>query len=168
MISIRSATDSDAPALTDIYNHYVVNTHITFDLEPVDVANRLQWMAQYKKECKNERHQLLVAELEGKVIGYACSGSLRTKPAYQRSVETTIYLEHSAGGRGFGKKLYGELLNRLAATDVHRCYGVIALPNEGSVRLHESLGFKPVGQLHEVGYKFDQYWDTLWLEKALK
>ena len=163
-ISIRMPTAADAGTLADIYNHYVINTHITFDIDPVSVENRLEWMAGYNN---SNRYRLLIAESNGIVLGYASSSRFRVKPAYDNSVETTIYLDPGAAGSGLGALLYGALLESLAAAGVHRCYGVIALPNPASIRLHSRFGFTEAGRLTEVGYKFDQYWDTLWMEKRL-
>ena len=98
---------------------------------------------------------------------FRSSSRFRVKPAYNNSVETTIYLNPDATGKGIGRRLYAALLDELTSTSVHRCYGVIALPNDASVRLHKQLGFTEAGHLTEVGYKFDRYWDTLWLEKRL-
>lgn len=163
-LTIRNADASDAAALARIYNHYVLNTHITFDLEPVSVDNRLEWMQQFDN---GGLHRLFVAEVAGKVVGYTSSSSFRPKPAYYRSVETTIYLAEDCAGNGYGEQLYGHLMSALRETEAKRCYGIIALPNDGSIRLHEKLGFKKVGHLSEVGFKFDQYWDTAWMEKSL-
>ena len=162
--NIREATPDDAGALADLYNYYVANTHVTFDLEPVSAESRESWIADYNQ---SDHYRLFVGVLDNKVVGYASSSRFRPKPAYYRSVETTIYLAPDRGGHGFGSALYGHLLDSLTATDVHRCYGIIALPNDASVALHQRLGFKPVGQLSEVGYKFDRFWDTLWTEKIM-
>ncbi len=99
--------------------------------------------------------------------GNSSSSSFRPKPAYYRSVETTIYLAEDYAGNGYGQQLYDHLISVLKETEAKRCYGIIALPNDGSIRLHEKLGFKKVGHLSEVGFKFDQYWDTAWMEKSL-
>ncbi len=162
-IIIRTANSTDIPAITRIYNHYVRETHITFDLTEKTETDRAAWLEQF---TGNQRHQLIVGEVDGSVIGYACSGTFRTKPAYDRSVETTIYLDHTAGGKGYGLALYQHLIDSLSQTDVHRCYGVIALPNDASVALHRRLGFVEKGRLTEVGFKFDRYWDTLWMERS--
>ena len=83
-------------------------------------------------------------------------------------METTIYLDPGAVGKGIGRALYGELIDMLLADErVHRAYGGVALPNAASAALHESLGFRRVGTYHEVGYKFDKYWDVAWYEKDL-
>lgn len=161
-MNVREATATDLPALCEIYNHYVKNTHVTFDMTPVTTRQRAGWLAHYNQRS---RHRLFVGEAWGEVVGYACSSQFRPRPAYDQSVETTIYLAPDAMGQGYGRMLYSHLLDSLEDTDVHRCYGIIALPNEASVRLHKSLGFAEVGHFHEVGYKFNQYWDTLWLER---
>jgi phosphinothricin acetyltransferase len=161
-ISIRNAVEADIESLTQIYNHYVVNTHITFDLEPVSIENRLEWFSHYNQ---NDVHRLLVAETDQRVLGYTSSSQFRVKPAYSNSVETTIYIDPDATGRSVGRKLYSALLDALTETSVHRCYGVIALPNDESIALHRQLGFEEAGRFSEVGFKFDRYWDTLWLEK---
>lgn len=160
---IREANREDAPAIAEIYNHYVRETHITFDLEPVTVQNRIDWLSGYNQ---NVRHRLFVGEVDGAIIGYTCSSQFRHKPAYDKSVETTIYLDHRATGKGYGRLLYAHLFDTLAQTDVHRYYGIIALPNQASVELHQHFGFQERGVLTEVGYKFDRYWDTLWMEKT--
>lgn len=162
-LNIREAVPDDIRALVNIYNHYVLETHVTFDLDPVDVDARLSWLKQYNR---NPRHRLFVGISNNEVIGYASSSQFRIKPAYDLSVETTIYLSPEAQGNGFGAQLYEHLLRSLDATDVHRCYGIIALPNDASVALHARFGFVEAGKLTEVGYKFEQYWDTLWMERT--
>jgi phosphinothricin acetyltransferase len=101
------------------------------------------------------------------VIGYACSSQFRTKPAYETSVETSIYLAPDAVGRGAGSRLYEYLFKALEDEDVHRAYAGIALPNPASIGLHERFGFKRVGHFTEQGRKFGRYWDVAWYEKSL-
>lgn len=165
MTEIRETTLDDLESLREIYNHYVLNTHITFDLTSVDAENRANWFLQFNH---NPRHRLFTATANGDIVGYASSSQFRLKAAYDGSVETTIYLHPEYTGSGTGKLLYQHLLNELKKGQcVHRCYGVIALPNEASIGLHRSLGFTDAGRLSEVGFKFDQYWDTFWMELAL-
>lgn len=163
-LRIRDAIQDDLPAIVAIYNHYVVHTAATFDLTPVRVDERQAWFAQFAPDT---RHRLLVATGPADdLLGYAYSGPLRPRAAYDRSVETSIYLRPDAIGRGLGSRLYGALLDGLAYTDVHRCYGVITFPNPDSMRLHERLGFREVGRLTECGHKFDKWWDVVWMERA--
>jgi phosphinothricin acetyltransferase len=162
--AIRPATVADLAAITEIYNHYVVNTAITFDLEPFEVEDRREWFEHYSDVGP---HRVLVAEHEGKVVGYATSGGFRDKPAYAPSVEVTIYLATDAGGRGIGRALYTRLFDEIGGEDLHRAYAAIALPNDASIGLHRSLGFVEVGTMTEVGRKFDQWWDVLWMQRPL-
>lgn len=165
-LDIRPATEEDVQQLTDIYNHYVENTAITFDLERWSVEQRTKWFQQFTHaQDKQAIHRCYVAvDTKDQVLGYAGSGTFRPKAAYNSSVETTIYLAPAAIGKGVGKRLYQHLFTALRATPVHRAYAVISLPNEASMQLHTSLGFEIVGKMTEVGYKFDQYWDTAYLE----
>lgn len=161
---IRAAVADDLPGLVDIYNHYVATTHYTFDVEPFTVERRRPWFAQFQ----GGRYRCLVATEGDRVAGYAASMPLKDKPAYQTSVEVSIYLAADRGGRGLGTALYQALFDGLAAQDVHRAYGLIAQPNPESMALHARFGFEPVAHLHEVGRKFGRYWDVVWVEKKLE
>lgn len=162
---MRHARDSDLEALTEIYNHYVVHSPATFDLEPFKPDQRREWFGHYRE---GTRHQLVVAEDGGQLLGYATSSRFRPKPAYETTVETTVYNHPDAGGRGVGSLLYAELFERLAAHDVWRAVAGIVPPNEPSVRLHLKFGFREVGRFTELGRKFGRYWDVVWYEKALR
>jgi phosphinothricin acetyltransferase len=112
-------------------------------------------------------YPVLVARDSDRVVGAAWAGPWRDKQAYARSVETTIVLDPTSTGRGIGSHLYRELIGLLRDLGFHRCYGVVALPNEGSVALHHKLGFSEVGVLDEAGYKDDSFVSTLLLELKL-
>jgi phosphinothricin acetyltransferase len=162
---IRPAAPDDLPELVRIYNHYVVETPITFDTTPFDVDGRRPWFDGFSGTGP---HRLWVAEEGGAVRGYASSSPFRSKPAYASTVETTIYLDASALGRGIGRKLYSHLLEGLRAEpDLHRAVAGITMPNPASVALHEELGFQIVGTFRQVGFKQDRYWDVRWYEKSL-
>ena len=163
--AIRPGRESDLPGLTELYNHYVRETPITFDIEPFSVEQRLAWFRGFGGAG---RHRLLVAEQGGSVVGFASSRRFRDKAAYDRSVETTVYLAPGAVGAGLGTRLYRALFAELAAEDAHRALAGITLPNPASLALHRSFGFEPVGVFHQVGYKFGRYWDVQWLEKPLR
>ena len=162
--TLRAGTEADLPALTGIYNHFVEHTVATFDIEPFTVDARRPWLGHY---AATGPHRLLVAELDGRVVGYATSGPFRLKPAYGRTVETTIYLDPSTTGRGLGSLLYGELLDLVTAEGMHRAYAGVALPNDASEALHRRLGFRDVGTFTEVGWKQDRWVDVRWYERAL-
>lgn len=164
MTEVRYAVASDLPALTEIYNHYVVNTAVTFDIEPFTVDQRQEWFAHYRDTGP---HQLLVAATGDEVVGYATSSRFRTKPAYDTSVEVTVYLDPGATGGGIGSALYGRLFAELSGQQLHRAYAAIAIPNEPSVALHRKFGFTETGTMTEVGRKFGKWWDVLWMECAI-
>ena len=159
---IRSARAVDLADLVMIYNHYVTTSHVTFDTEPFAVEARRAWFESFSESGP---HRLLVAEVDSRLAGYATSKEFRAKTAYRTSVETTIYLDPDNTGRGIGHALYAALIALMEADPgVHRAYAGIALPNDGSIRLHERLGFKNIGTFHEVGWKFGKYWDVCWFE----
>ncbi len=162
--AVRPAAEEDLKKLNDIYNHYVLETHFTFDIEPMTMERRREWFSHY---ASTGRYRLMVAVAGSSVVGFACSSRLRTKPAYETSVETTIYLAPEAVGHGVGSQLYDELFKSLRGEDVHRAYAGIALPNQASIALHERFGFKRVAHFTEQGRKFDRYWDVGWYEKQL-
>jgi phosphinothricin acetyltransferase len=161
---LRHAERRDLARITEIYNHYVETTPITFDVKTYAEAEREPWLAQF---ASHGRHQLFVAERDGRVIGYAGSLPFRPKAAYETSVELTIYVAAEARARGVGPLLYGALFAALRGEDVHRLLAGITLPNDPSVRLHERLGFRAVGVYTEVGRKLGRYWDVGWWELAL-
>ena len=164
-MQIRPATADDVPRLLEIYNHYVEHTHITFDLEPVSLETRMKWFEGFAEAGP---HRLFVASDSDGLLGYASSGVFRSKPAYARSVETSIYLAHDRVGTGAGTALYTHLLEVLSAeAGVHRAYGGVAIPNEASLALHQRCGFKRTATFSEVGFKFGRYWDVTWFERAV-
>ena len=143
--AVRAATLDDLEALTDIYNHYVVNTAITFDLRTFAAAERRGWFDDHRDAGP---HRLLVAtDARNRCLGYASSSRWRPKPAYDTTVETSVYCHPEALGRGCGTALYAALFAVLASEDVHRVVAGVSLPNPASVSLHERFGFRPVGCL---------------------
>ena len=164
VIVTRPGRLGDLEALTQIYNYYVENTHITFDLSPYTVEQRREWFGHY---AETGRHRLLVAVSGEDVLGYATSGRFRDKAAYDPSVETTVYLAPEAVGRGAGTALYDALFAELASEDVHQAFAGVALPNEASLALHRRFGFTEIGTFREVGRKFGKRWDVTWLQRAV-
>jgi len=163
-VTVRAGAEADLPALTRIYNHFVEHTVATFDVEAFTTEGRREWFSHY---AATGPHRLLVADVDGRVTGYATSGTFRLKPAYARTVETTIYLDPSATGRGIGSHLYGELLDVVSAAGMHRAYAGVALPNDASEALHRRFGFRDVGTFTEVGWKQGRWVDVRWYERAL-
>ncbi|MDQ1010204.1 phosphinothricin acetyltransferase [Streptomyces sp. V4I23] len=172
-VQVRAGTEADLVALTDIYNHYVRETAITFDTTEFTPGQRRPWLHSHPEDGP---HRLLVAQDAARgVLGYATSSPFRPKPAYSTSVEVSVYLAPEAAGRGIGTLLYKELFAALEGEDVHRAYAGIAGgtsaggrgTNEPSIRLHARFGFRHVGTYEQVGRKFGRYWDVAWFEKPL-
>ena len=163
-VLVRAGAIDDLPALTDLYNHYVRDSAVTFDVDEFSVEARRAWFDHY---APTGPHRLLVAVEHDEVLGYATSSPLRPKPAYASSVETTVYLRAGAAGRGLGTLLYRRLFGALAGEDLHRAFAGVALPNDASEALHRRLGFTEIGTYGEVGRKFGRYWDVRWFERPL-
>ena len=149
---VRDANDADLPAVAEIYAYETAHSYSTFETEerPVEAwAHKL-----------HGSYPFLVAEEDGTVLGYAYASEFRDRPAYHRTVETSVYLHRDARGRRLGSLLYDALLARLVADGFHTALALIALPNDPSVRLHERTGFALVGTLREVGDKQDRMIDV--------
>ena len=162
-IRIRPAERRDLPRLTEIYNYYVLNTPVTFDIEPYTVERREPWFAQF---APTGRHRLPVAESAAGVVGYAGTTRFRPKAAYDTTVETTIYCAPEEAGKGIGKRLYAALFEALRGEDIHRFVAGYALPNPATAAIHQRFGFKVVGVFSENGRKFGKYWDVCWTERV--
>lgn len=166
MPTVRAARLADLAALTDIYNHYILHTPITFDLKPYSVDTRRAW---FDEHAETGRHRLLVAvESDDSIVGYATTSRWRPKAAYDTTVESSVYCRHDARGRGIGRLLYGSLFAAIAGEDVHMIVAGATMPNEASVALHERTGFRRVGLFTAVGRKFDQFWDVAWFQRPLR
>ncbi len=159
-ITTRPATRADASAINEIYNAYIVDSHVSFDTEPWSETKRLEWF--------DDRHAMdypvVVAVADEIVVGAAWAVPWRSKSAYARAVETTVVLSRSTVGSGVGTRLYADLVERVEAAGFHRCYAIVALPNDASLALHRKLGFVDVGILDEVGFKDGRYISTMLLE----
>ncbi|MEP1095800.1 MAG: arsinothricin resistance N-acetyltransferase ArsN1 family B [Cyclobacteriaceae bacterium] len=164
---IRIATSDDSKAISDIYNYYVLNSHSTFETEPVSVEEMGQRIERVTREFQLP---WLVFEIDGKIAGYTYATQWKPRAAYEKTVETTVYLHQEEFGKGIGSQLYIGLLEQLENSGYHAILGGIAQPNEASIALHEKLGFVKVGQLKEVGLKFNKwvdvgYWQLIFSEK---
>ncbi len=163
MTEVRPATASDVPAITAIYNHWINETHVSFDADPHTVEERTEWFSHYRD---TGRHRVFVAVHEGDVVGVTYSSRFRPKSSYDTTVETTVVVDPGALGLGVGRLLLNHLLGVLATEDVHRAVALIALPNDPSVSLHEQLGYRTMGIYDEVGRKFDRFWSVQVMERA--
>lgn len=164
-ISIRPVSASaDAASIAEIYNHYIRETVITFEEQEL----RKEQVMERIKSVISASMPWLVAEIDGEIIGYCYAGKFHTRSAYRFTVEATVYLDQNAGGKGVGTKLYQALINQLKQQKYHSVIGIIALPNEASIKLHEKFGFKKIGHFAEVGFKFNRWHDVGYWQVILK
>jgi phosphinothricin acetyltransferase len=161
--TIRPAEPADAAGIAAIYNHYVAQTVVTFEEEPVSAAEIVRRI----EDVRSAELPWLVAEQAGRVTGYAYATRWRPRSAYRFSAEITVYLGPADGGRGIGSQLYAELFARLKARGIHAVMAGIALPNEASVALHEKYGMRKVAQFQEVGFKLGRWVDVGYWQRSL-
>jgi len=160
--AVRPAADADAVGIAAIYNHYVQETVVTFEEEPVaprEIARRMAEVAAASLPW-------LVAE-RGGILGYAYATRWRSRSGYRFAAEITVCVAPAYGGRGIGSSLYRELFPALAARGIHSVVGGIALPNAASVALHEKHGMRKVAHFTEVGFKLGRWIDVGYWQRTL-
>ncbi|MBI5278714.1 MAG: N-acetyltransferase [Burkholderiales bacterium] len=164
MLTIRTSRDDDVPAITAIYGHHVLHGTGTFETTPPTEAD----MAARRADVLAKGLPYLVAEDEGKVLGFAYCQWFKPRPAYRFSAEDSIYLHEEARGRGLGKRLLAALMSQAEAAGVRKLIAVIGdTANEGSVGVHRSSGFDHVGIIRSCGWKFGKWLDIVLMEKPL-
>jgi phosphinothricin acetyltransferase len=162
MTHVREAVAADLPAILDIYNDAISNLTATFDLEEQTLEQRKVWFEQH-----GARYPLIVAEFEGKVVGYSCLSPFRDKPAYAGSTELSVYISAESRGKGIGSILMKAILERAMQLGFHTVIGGITGGNETSAKLHEKFGFTFVGNFKEVGFKFGEWQDVCFYQLML-
>lgn len=168
-VKIRVASVSDAEQNLKIYEEYVKNTAISFEYE---VPTLEEFQGRMRKTLM--KHPYLVAEVDGRIVGYAYTSVFKERAAYDWNVETTIYLDKNQKGKGIGKKLYQALEDVCKAQNVlnmNACIGYPKVEDEyltkNSADFHAHIGYKLVGEFHNCGYKFDRWYDMIWMEKLI-
>lgn len=159
---IRSVRPDDAAGICAIYNPYVLETHFSFETEAVGEADM-----RSRIEELYTRLPFFIAESDERLIGYAYASPWKGRCAYAHSVEVSIYMDLNARGKGIGRQLYERLINELSSAAMHSLIAGIALPNEDSIRFHESFGFRKVARFKEVGRKFDRWIDVAYWQLLL-
>lgn len=162
-MKIRTATPDDAAAVAAIYAPVVQHTAISFETDPPDAAE----MRSRIDKTLTTLPWLVAEDEQGAVCGYAYASKHRERAAYQWSVDTTVYVREDQRGRGVGRALYGQLLPLLTDLGYCQAFAGIALPNAGSVGLHEAVGFQALGVYRDVGFKHGQWRDVGWWQKTL-
>lgn len=154
-MNIRKVEHRDAPQIAEIYNHYVLNTHHSFEQEAVSVNEMMDRIDSITEACP-----FLVYEDGLAVLGFAYAVHYKPRSAYKHSVEVSVYIKYGAEQNGIGTKLYEKLFDEIGKIDVHAIIAGISLPNDASIRLHEKFGFEKVAHFREVGFKMDRWIDV--------
>ncbi len=160
--SIRLATVNDLDAIRAIFNYYVTHSTCTFQIALETAEERLAWF-----RGRAERHPVTVAEVGGEIIGWAALSPWKSRCAYARSAETSVYVHHTHHRRGIGRALLLDLITRAQATGLRTIIGGTTTDQSASLALQSALGFEPVGTFRQVGYKFDRWLDVTYMQLIL-
>jgi L-amino acid N-acyltransferase len=161
-VQIRCATLEDLPAINDIYNHYVVNSTCTYQEETETMHDRHAWFAAH-----GPAHPVMVSIEAGEVVGWASLSPYHERAAYRHTVENSVYVAHTHHGRGIGRLLLQDLIDRAKSIGHHTIIAAIDGEQPLSISLHSKLGFKEVGLMREVGFKFGRWLDVYYLQLML-
>lgn len=168
-LTIRTVTLADAPALREIYAYYVDNTGVTFEYEPPTLG-------EFEDRIRSTlpKYPYLCIERGGEILGFSFAHAFRERPAYDYSVETTIYIRHDVRGEGLGRMIYSaleEALKAMGITNMYACVGYTDVEDEyltnASPRFHERMGYRTVGKFYRCGYKFGRWYSMIWMEKII-
>jgi phosphinothricin acetyltransferase len=160
--AIRPATESDLVAINDIYDHYVRHSTCTYQEELEPIEDRRQWFARH-----GDKHPVIVAELDGQVVGWGSLSAYHARSAYGRTVENSVYVHHQHHRRGIGSLLLQELIARARKLGHHAIIAGIDAEQVASVALHARFRFEKVGQFKQVGFKFGRWLDVMYMELIL-
>ncbi len=167
---IRDIKKSDIKRLLEIYSHYVLNTAVSYEYD-TPTAEEFERRID---EISATSLPYLVAEEDGKILGYCYAHRFHERKAYQKCVETTVYIDKSLRKSGIGRALYAELEKRLKALSIKNLYACVAYIEtedeyltHDSVLFHQKMGFEICGHLHKCGIKFDRWYDMLYMEKII-
>ncbi len=164
-ITIRPVAEADAGAIAAIYAHHVQHGTATFDTQAPTIE---QWREKIALLAARGWPFLVATDAAGAVIGYAYAAQFRDRPAYAHACEDSVYVHPAQTGRGIGKELLAALIPAAGAAGFTQMLGVIAGGEDASVALHARLGFRHAGRMEKVGYKFGQWLDTIYMQRALQ
>ncbi len=160
---IRTANQRDCTKLTEIWNPFIRTTDVTFNSNE-KTAKGLQAEIRDKADLK---HPFMVAEDDGNILGFATYGQFRCSNGYRRTMEHTVILAPEAFGKGLGRKLMTALEDHARGNDVHSMFAAVSHLNPEGIAFHKAVGYTEVARLSEVGYKFDQWYDLVLMQKIL-
>ena len=161
--TIRSAVVTDCPAISDIYNHYVLNDTCTYQEEPDLLEDREKWFKEH-----GPQHPVIVAEVGSGIVGWASLSPFHKRTAYRFTVENSIYLHPDWRQRGIGSQLLRELIDHAKALGYRTIIATISSEQKGSIKIHENFGFVEVGRFKGIGFKFSKWLDVVYLQLDLK
>ncbi len=161
-ISIRKAVEADLAAINDIYNFYVINSTCTFQTEPSTALERVMWFKEHP-----DPYFITVAEVEGKVIGWASVSRYHPRAGYAQTVENSVYVHHEWLHQGIGQILLEDMMQHARALGFHTIIAAISDDQTASKKIHEKFGFTSCGKINEVGYKFGRWLDVAYLQLML-
>ena len=159
MLQIRPASEKDQPEILAIYNDAVLHTTATFDTEPRSMDSQMEWFRKHKSN-----HPVLIAEKDGKIIGWASLSPWSDRCAYDTTVEVSVYLEPASRGKGIGAELLNAVTKEGGKSNNHTVLSRITSDNLASIRIHEKAGYKTVGIMKEVGFKFGKFLDVTMMQ----
>ena len=160
--TIRLARAADLPAINSIYNHYVLHSTCTYQEEPSTADEREAWFAGH-----GPLHPVTVAEVEGELVGWGSLSRFHARSAYRHTVENSVYVRHDLHRRGIGRVLLADLIERARGARHHTIMALIDADQPASVALHRAFGFEPAAHLKEVGFKFGQWRDVVYMQRMV-
>jgi L-amino acid N-acyltransferase len=162
-LHMRDAVEADLAAINDIYNHYVASSTCTYQYEPTTAAERAAWFREH-----GPTHPVTVAIAGDEIVGFGALSSFRTREGYRRTVENTVYVRAGLERRGVGRALLHDLIARARTLGHHTIIAGVSGEQAASLALHRAAGFEPVAKFHEVGFKFGQWLDVVFLQLMLE
>ena len=159
---IRPATIADLPAINDIYNHYVLNSTTTYQIEPETIEDRMKWFT-----ARGPQHPVIVAERGGQIVGWGSLSRYHARAAYAHTVENSVYVHADHLRTGVGIAILSDLIERARAVGHHTIIAAIDAGQPASIAVHARFGFEKVGHMKQLGWKFDQWLDVVYMQKML-
>lgn len=163
VLLLRDATPADLPAISEIYNYYVLNSTCTYQIEPETLADRQAWFAAHLPQ----KYPVVVAEVDGQLAGWGSLSLFHSRAGYAPTAEPSVYIDHRFHRRGLGRAILLHLIERARAAGFHSLIGGTSADQTASLALQKGLGFVRVGHLQEVGLKFGRRLDVVYTQLML-
>lgn len=162
-VTIRNANSNDIPSILEIVNHEILNSTVLYEYEPRSIRQQTEWFESKKADA----WPVIVAEINGLVVGFGTYGPFRSREAYQKSIEHSVYVHKDYRGKTIGHRLMVELIRIAKQGEYHTMVAGIDSSNQGSVEFHRKFGFEEVGTFKEVGYKFNRWLNVTFMQLLL-